>query len=202
MTKKNILLTSGLALAVSATALSCVLLTRNAKFLSGNAANDYWTIEFDGSDIFDVGHATGGTEVEEYYETGSATVKTKENKNDVVFAYNNMYRYDYNEIKWMQTESNNEGYIYNVNSINSMISVRVYFNGTFTMEWGWDKNDGDIVYEASKTVSHYAQYTDFDFDGQKPNYFRFKNSGSSNGTVSSFRIFLDLSCTPGTNPNA
>ena len=79
MAKKNILLTSGLALAVSATALSCVLLTRNAKFLSGNAANDYWTIEFDGGEIFDVDCATSGTEVEEYYETGSSTVKTKEN---------------------------------------------------------------------------------------------------------------------------
>lgn len=203
MTKKNILLTSGLALAVSATALSCVLLTKNAKFLSGNAAIDHWTIEFDGGEIFDVDHATSGTEVEEYYETGSSTVKTKENKNDVVFAYNNMYRYDFNDIKWMQTKANSEGYIYNVNSINSMLSLRVYFNGTFTLEWGWDKNDGDIVYEDSKTVNHYyAQYTDFDFDGKKPNYFRFKNSGSNRGTVSSFRIYLDPSCTPGTNPNA
>ena len=53
MKKKNILLGTGLALTVSATALSCVLLNKNVKFLSGKAANDYWTIEFEADKIFD-----------------------------------------------------------------------------------------------------------------------------------------------------
>ena len=202
MTKKNILLGAGLALTVSATALSCILLNKNAKLLSGKAAVDYWTVEFDASNIFDTDRATNGTIVEEYFETGSAVVKTKENKNDVTLAYNNMYRYDFNGIKWMETKANNEGYIYNVNPINSMLEVRIYFGGTFTLEWGWEKNDGDIVYEGSTTLNQFAGYKDFDFNGQKPNYFRFKNSGSEKGTVSTFRIEMDKACVPGTKPNA
>ena len=202
MTKKNILLGAGLALTVSATALSCILLNKNAKLLSGKAAVDYWTVEFDASNIFDTDRATNGTIVEEYFETGSAVVKTKENKNDVTLAYNNMYRYDFNGIKWMETKANNEGYIYNLNPINSMLEVRIYFGGTFTLEWGWEKNDGDIVYEGSTTLNQFAGYKDFDFNGQKPNYFRFKNSGSEKGTVSTFRIEMDKACVPGTKPNA
>ena len=202
MTKKNILLGAGLALTVSATALSCILLNKNAKLLSGKAAVDYWTVEFDASNIFDTDCATNGTIVEEYFETGSAVVKTKENKNDVTLAYNNMYRYDFNGIKWMETKANNEGYIYNVNPINSMLEVRIYFSGTFTLEWGWEKNDGDIVYEGSTTLNQFAGYKDFDFNGQKPNYFRFKNSGSEKGVVSTFRIEMDKACVPGTKPNA
>ena len=202
MKKKNILLGTGLALTVSATALSCVLLNKNVKFLSGKAANDYWTIEFEADKIFDTDRATNGAIVEEYFETGSAVVKTKENQNDVTLAYNNVYRYDFNGIKWMETKANSEGYIYNVNPINSMLEVRIYFGGTFTMEWGWEKNDGDIVYEGSKTIEHYSQYSTFDFDGQKPNYFRFKNSGTDKGTMASFRIHLDKACVPGTKPNA
>ena len=202
MTKKNILLGAGLALTVSATALSCILLNKNAKLLSGKAAVDYWTVEFDASNIFDTDRATNGAIVEEYFETGSAVVKTKENKNDVTLAYNNMYRYDFNGIKWMETKANNEGYIYNLNPINSMLEVRIYFGGTFTLEWGWEKNDGDIVYEGSTTLNQFAGYKDFDFNGQKPNYFRFKNSGSEKGTVSTFRIEMDKACVPGTKPNA
>ena len=67
MTKKNILLTSGLALAVSATALSCVLLTKNAKFLSAKGEVSYWTIEFGADNILDTDHATDGAEIDEYY---------------------------------------------------------------------------------------------------------------------------------------
>ena len=202
MTKKNILLGAGLALTVSATALSCILLNKNAKLLSGKAAVDYWTIEFDADEILDTDRATNGTIVEEYFETGSAVVKTKENQNDVTLAYNNVYRYDFNGIKWMETKANSEGYIYNANPINSMLEIRVYFGGTFTMEWGWEKNDGDIVYEGSKTIEHYSQYSTFDFDDQKPNYFRFKNSGTDKGTMASFRIQLDKACVPGIKPNA
>ena len=202
MTKKNLLLTSGLALATTATALSCVLLAKNNKFLGVKGAADYWTIEFEADKIFDTDRATNGTVVEEYFETGSAVVKTKENQNDVTLAYNNMYRYDFNGIKWMETKANSEGYLYNLTPINSMLEIRVYFGGTFTMEWGWEKVDGDIVYEGSQTVNQFSAYKDFNFNNQKPNYFRFKNTGSEKGTMASFRIHLDKACVPGTKPNA
>ena len=119
-----------------------------------------------------------------------------------IIGYNNIYRYDFNGIKWLETKGNSEGYIYNISPIYSMIGFRVYFTGTFTMEWGWDKVDGDVVYEKSETVNHFAQYTDFYFNDQKPNYFRFKNITDVGKAMAAFRIQLDKSCTPGVNPNA
>ena len=202
MKKKNILLGAGLALTVTATALSCVLLNKNAKFLSGKAAADYWTINFDASNIFENDRGTNGAEVEEYYETGSTIVKTFENKNDVTLGYANLYRYDFNGIKWLETKGNGEGYVYNVNPINSMLTFRVYFNGAFTLEWGWEKVDGNIIYEDSETISHFSQYSTFEFKNSKPNYFRFKSSGTDATQMSTFRITMDKACVLGTKPNA
>ncbi len=202
MKKKNIIMSLSLVAAASIVAGSCVLLSQNNKFLSAKGEVSYWTIEFGADSILDTNRATDGAEIDEYYETGSAVVKKKENKNDVTIGYNNIYRYDFNGIKWLETKGNGEGYIYNVNPIYSMIGFRVYFTGTFTMEWGWDKVDGDIVYEASETVNHYAQYTDFYFNNQKPNYFRFKNITDVGKAMAAFRIQLDKACVPGVNPNA
>ena len=202
MKKKNIIACLSLVSAASIVAGSCILLSKNNKLFAANGAVNYWTIEFGAENLLDTDRATDGAEIESYYETGTAVVKTKENQNDITIGYNNIYRYDFNGIKWLETKANGEGYIYNVSPIYSMIGFRVYFTGTFTMEWGWDEVDGNVNYEASETVSHYAQYTDFYFNDQKPNYFRFKNITDVGKAMATFRIQLDRACTPGVNPNA
>lgn len=201
MKKKSKLLFTALTISTTIAAISSVIFS-NAEFNNVIGATEYWPISFSQDKLLETTHDTHGAKVEEYYEDGTATVKTDQNKNDVNLAFSNVYRYDNSDIKWLEVKRNSEGYLYNTSSINSMYEIRIYFYGTIKVEWGWDKIDGIITYEKSQSIKHTAaKYETFDFGNDAPNYFRIVNSSNSQSKISDIRITLSKSCTPGSNPN-
>lgn len=201
MKKKSLFIGFGVATTSIAIALSCVVVGQKNSLNLSKGAEDYYTITFGAADIFDVDHATSGSEVEEYYESGTKVIKTDQLKNDVTIGYEHMYRYDSNGTAYMQVKSKTNGpsCIYNVDCINSMVSLSFYSSRSVKVEWGWEKVDGVIQYLESKT-DYGSGIKNFTFNGSTPNYFRVLSDDTIDGQLYDFQIKLSKNCIPSENP--
>ena len=201
MQKKNFLLGFGVAASSIAIALSCVVVNHASKLKSAKGVDDYYSVSFSASDIFGVDHATSGSEVDEYFESGTKIVKTDQLHNDVTIGYDNCYRYDFNGTEYFEVKRNGEGAIYNVTPINSITSLSVLMAGPFKMEWGWEKVDGVIKYLDYTTANESNSIHTFDFGGYHPNYFRIScNNQYTSKQLANFVIKFDKDCVVGESP--
>ena len=201
MKKKSLFIGFGVAASSIAIALSCIVVGQRNTLNLSKGEGDYYTITFGADDIFDVDRDTSGSEVEEYYESGTKVIKTDQLKNDVTIGYEDMYRYDFNGTPYMQVKNKTNGpsCIYNVDCINSMVSLSFYSTRQVIVEWGWEKVDGVIQYVESKTdYGNGKKY--FSFNGYTPNYFRVTSDDSTNGQFYNFQIELLKDCVPSESP--
>ena len=201
MKKKSLLIGLGTGLATIAIALSCIVVVKKGTLNFAKATDDYYSVSFTASDIFDVDRATSGSEVEEYFETGNKIVKTDQLHNDVTIGYENCYRYDFSGYSYFEVKKNYQGAIYNVTPINSIISVTVRIAGGFKMELVWEESGGVIQYLDSTTTNETNDDHTFTFGGYYPNYFRIScNNAYNSKQLGNFVIKFHKDCVLGESP--
>lgn len=164
--------------------------------LSGD--DDYLSISFNGSDVLE---GDVEDEVSVTYKSKDVILKTDQNKNDVKFHYDNCGCYEFGGNYYLE-EKGETGSIYNVTEIRSITSLTARINGTFKIEWGFEKDGDDIVYEKSATFSGGSQTVSCYFDYSKPNYFKITNTEGTDRQLTNFVIKMDKDCVHGTSPYA
>ena len=197
MKKKILLLTAVSSLALGAVGVALAFgAHKQSSEIVGDEDNP--TISFDGKDLL---NGESQTEVTVVYKSQDVTLKTDQNKNDVKFHYDNCGCYEFGGTYYFQVHGTN-GVLYNVDEIRSMQSLSVRLNGTFKLEWGFEKDGDDIVYEKSTNINGSNTTNTYYFEYSNPNYFRISIVGDTQRQLTEFVITMKKGCVHGTSPYA
>ena len=182
---------------VSLCALAAVFAVgKNNKMNEIVGDDDYLSISFNGRDLLKGEYQTEATIV---YKSQDVTLKTDQRENDVKFEYENCGCYEFNGTYYFQLRGT-DGAFWNVDEIRSIQSLTVQAQGTFNIEWGFEKDGDDIVYERSAKLTGYNSSQNFDFEYSSPNYFKISIDGATQRQMTNFVIRMDAECTHHSSP--
>lgn len=199
MKKKFILLSVGCVLAVTtAITASCIALSNNDRFSKfANATEDYYTVTILPSDVDTVLEYQSSSEGP--CHDGTATDETDQNHNPVYLSYKHMYCDSFNSIDYMRFFGTESG-IYNTESINSMVKIKIWAQNSLDLSWGWKEGGVIKYYGLRQGINPGLSGNEYDFAGEKPNFFMIKPNNAGIHTISKIVISLDKSCVVSENP--
>ena len=190
--KKKIALLGVLSVATASVALSFFAFQGQVSLLESEAIVTSYTITIHPTDI------TSATTS----ETGTATLKTDQLKNDITFAYKNVSYTDYLD-GGLYLQGNGYGKIYNEigNEVRSIESITLKAaNDAFTVKWGFKNELNDsIEYTNYEWKNVTPEGTTFDLNGDKPNYFSIESGNTWDDLLYEIIITYDINCVEGTN---
>ena len=196
MKKKLVFLSAGCVLASATIAISCIVASRGGLFAKSKGTDEFYSITID---------ATKDITSAKDYVDGSFTVKTDQNKNDITFLYEDVSYNDgtNGDSEGVYLRANGAGYIYNAigNEVKSMTSITIKGNNNpLTVKWGF-KNESTIKFEGSTWDYATPSGHEFDFNGDKPNYFKIESGTNMNDTlITQIVIKYSTACEFGENP--
>lgn len=196
MKKKLVFLSVGCVLASATIAISCIVASRGDLFVKSKGTDEFYSITID---------ATKDITSAKDYVDGSFTVKTDQNKNDITFLYEDVSYNDgtNGDSEGVYLRANGAGYIYNAigNEVKSMTSITIKGNNNpLTVKWGF-KNESTIKFEDSSWDYATPSGHEFDFNGDKPNYFKIESGTNMNDTlITQIVIKYSTACEFGENP--
>ena len=200
MKKKIVLLSVGCVFAMAtAITASCIALSNNNGLFHkfANATEDYYTITILPGDVDTVLPYQSGSETP--CHNGTAEHETDQNHNPVHLSFEHMYCDSFNDTAYMRFFGPTSG-IYNTESINSMVKIKIWGQSTYDLSWGWKEEGVITYYDARKNISPDLSGTEYDFGGYNPNFFMLRPTSDSVRSISKIVISLDKSCTVSENP--